>query len=87
MTASVRRLTTAVKNQIAGVVLYGNTRNAQTGGKIPDFDRAKSQTYCDFGDGVCVGTLVVTAAHLTYADDVPAAARYLENRVAIAGGI
>jgi len=87
MTASVSRLSTAVKNKIAGAVLYGNTRDAQTGGKIPDFDRAKSQTYCDFGDGVCLGTLIVTAAHLTYADDVLAAARYLESRVAIAGGI
>jgi len=33
MTASVRRLSAAVQNQIAGVVLYGNTQNAQTNGK------------------------------------------------------
>ena len=33
MTASVRRLSATVQNQIAGVVLYGNTQNAQTNGK------------------------------------------------------
>lgn len=35
MTASVRRLDSAVQDQIAGVILYGNTQNAQTNGEFP----------------------------------------------------
>lgn len=87
MTASVKRLSTAVKNQIAGVVLYGNTRNRQEGGKIPDFPSEKALTFCNLSDGVCGGGLVVTAGHLTYTRDVPDAVDYLEERIAAAGGI
>lgn len=107
MTASVRRLSSTVQDQIAGVVLYGNTQNAQTNGEyhinleswlmaadsdiytghIPNFPTEKSITYCAVGDGVCNGALIVTAAHLSYQDDVPTAARYLEGRISAAGGI
>lgn len=86
MTASVRRLSDEVKAKIAGVVLYGNTRNAQTGGHIPDFPQEKSKTYCNISDGVCGGALVVTAGHLTYQVDVPDAVRYLQQRISAAGG-
>jgi cutinase len=87
MVASVRRLSTAVQNKIAGVVLYGNTRNAQEGGKIPNFPAAKALTFCNLSDGVCGGGLVVTAGHLTYQVDVPEAVDYLEGRITAAGGI
>jgi cutinase len=87
MVASVRRLSTAVQNKIAGVVLYGNTRNAQEGGKIPNFPPEKALTFCNLSDGVCGGGLVVTPGHLTYQIDVPDAVDYLESRIAAAGGI
>ena len=87
MVASVRRLSTAVKNKIAGVVLYGNTRNEQEGGKIPNFPPEKALTFCNLSDGVCGGGLVVTPGHLTYQVDVPDAVDYLESRIAAAGGI
>lgn len=87
MTASVRRLSAAVKDQIAGVVLYGSTRNEQEGGKIPDFPAEKALTFCNPSDGVCGGALVVTPGHLTYIVDVPDAVDYLQSRIADAGGI
>lgn len=87
MVASVRRLSAAVQNKIAGVVLYGNTRNAQENGKIPNFPPEKALTFCNLSDGVCGGGLVVTAGHLTYQRDVPDAVDYLEGRIAAAGGI
>lgn len=43
-------------------------------------------TICAPGDGVCTGTLVVTAAHLTYQDDVPDAVEFIASRVEAAGG-
>jgi len=87
MVASVRRLSAAVKNQIAGVVLYGNTRNRQENGKIPDFPSEKALTFCNISDGVCGGGLVVTAGHLTYTRDVPEAVTYLRGRITAAGGV
>jgi cutinase len=87
MVASVKRLSTAVKNKVAGVVLYGNTRNAQENGKIPNFPSEKALTFCNISDGVCGGGLVVTAGHLTYTRDVPDAVDYLEERISAAGGI
>lgn len=69
MVASIRRLSSTIKNQIAGVVLYGNTRNAQENGKIPNFPTDRVETICALTDGVCYGTLTVTAGHLSYGDD------------------
>lgn len=69
MVASIRRLSSTIKNQIAGVVLYGNTRNAQENGKIPNFPTDRVETICALTDGVCYGTLTVTAGHLSYSDD------------------
>jgi len=37
MVASVGGLDESVKSRVAGVVLYGNTRNAQENGKIPNY--------------------------------------------------
>lgn len=85
MVASVRRLSDDVKSRIAGVVLYGNTRNAQEGGKIPSFPAEKAKTYCNISDGVCGGGLVVTAGHLTYQVDVPDAVKFLQQRISAAG--
>lgn len=86
MTAAVQRLDDSVKEQIAGVVLYGNTRNRQEGGKIPDFPDEKALTFCNVSDGVCGGALVVTAGHLTYTRDVGDAVDYLSERISAAGG-
>lgn len=41
MVASVGDLPEDVKGRVAGVVLYGNTRNAQENGKIPNYPDEK----------------------------------------------
>lgn len=87
MTAAVKRLSSSTKDKIAGVVLYGNTRNLQERGKIPDFPSENVKTYCNVSDGVCGGALLVTAGHLTYQTDVPAAVRFLEDRISAKGGV
>lgn len=87
MTAAVRRLSGDVKDQIAGVVLYGNTRNRQEGGKIPGFPSENAKTYCNISDGVCGGALVVTAGHLTYTRDVDDAVQWLSERVTAKNGV
>jgi len=85
MVNAVSKLDSGVQDRIAGVVLYGNTRNRQEGGKIPDFPPEKAKTYCNASDGVCGGALLVTAGHLTYTRDVGDAVEYLQSQISAQG--
>ncbi|KAK0668521.1 cutinase-domain-containing protein [Cercophora samala] len=80
--ASIRDSSAAIKEQIKGVVLFGYTKNLQNLGRIPDYPRDRTEVYCAVGDLVCTGTLVVTAAHLTYGDEARnEAPRFLIARI------
>ncbi|KAG9191835.1 cutinase [Alternaria panax] len=69
MSNAITGLSAAVQNQIKGVVLFGYTKNLQNGGRIPNFPTSKTAIYCETGDLVCTGTLVITPAHLLYSDE------------------
>ncbi|KAF2221634.1 cutinase, partial [Elsinoe ampelina] len=77
MHAAVSDLQPAVKERVDGAVMYGDTRNQQDRGQIPNFPREKVKIFCEAGDGVCRGTLAVTAAHFAYSDDVAPAVQFL----------
>ncbi|KXJ85746.1 carbohydrate esterase family 5 protein [Microdochium bolleyi] len=66
--AAVSKLSSTVSAKVVGAVLFGYTKNLQNGGRIPNFPQAKTAIYCNFGDLVCTGSLVLTAAHFTYGD-------------------
>ncbi|KAK4550378.1 hypothetical protein LTR36_003345 [Oleoguttula mirabilis] len=85
MTDGIQRLSSDIQSQIAGVVLYGDTRNKQDDGGIPNFSKDKVKVYCNSGDGVCDGALIVTAAHLEYESKVSDAAMWLQTQVSSAG--
>lgn len=63
---AIEELDTAVQDQIAGVVLYGDTQKQQDNDQIPNFPADKVKIICQDGDAVCRGQLLVLAAHLTY---------------------
>ncbi|KAF1925477.1 carbohydrate esterase family 5 protein [Didymella exigua CBS 183.55] len=63
---AIEELDTAVQDQIAGVVLYGDTQKQQDNDQIPNFPRDKVKIICQVGDAVCLGQLLVLPAHLTY---------------------
>ncbi|KAK4495620.1 hypothetical protein PRZ48_012888 [Zasmidium cellare] len=84
MAGSVGKLDAAVMAQVKGVVLYGYTKNLQNGGAIPDYPEDQTKVFCNASDGVCSGTLMVTAGHLTYTTDVPEAASFLEEKISSA---
>jgi cutinase len=67
-----------IKSKIAGVALFGDTRNQQDKGHIPNFPTEKSKVWCNASDGVCGGMLNVNAGHLSYSNaQISEAARYL----------
>ncbi|KFZ02780.1 hypothetical protein V502_11496 [Pseudogymnoascus sp. VKM F-4520 (FW-2644)] len=78
---SIQGLDTAVVAQIKGVVLFGFTRNLQDGGRIPGYPTGQTKVFCATGDLVCSGTLIITAAHLTYGANASSAAAFLASKV------
>lgn len=78
--ASVTDVSAAVKAKIAGVVLFGYTKNQQNRGVIPGgYPAGQTKVYCNIGDLVCTGSLTITAAHLTYGRDASSAAQFLQG--------
>lgn len=77
MDNAIQSLSANVKSQVKGVVMFGFTRNAQDDGGVPGFDASKTKVFCAIGDLVCDNTLTITAAHLTYGANAPAAASFL----------
>jgi cutinase len=76
-----KRLTPAIKARIAGVVLYGDTRNKQDRGRIPNFPAEKVKVICNKNDGVCGGQLLVNVGHMTYTARIGEGAKFLASRV------
>lgn len=72
-----------MREQIKGVVLFGYTKNQQNNGQIPNYPAARLAVYCESGDLVCDGTLIVLPPHLAYADEAEdQAPKFLIARIA-----
>jgi len=69
MMNAVSKLSPEIKSKVAGVVLFGYTKNAQQKGGIPNYPKEKVKVFCSTSDGVCGGTLAVTAGHFSYMSD------------------
>ncbi|KAL2131443.1 hypothetical protein VTI74DRAFT_5112 [Chaetomium olivicolor] len=72
---AVKSLSTAIKDQMKGVVLFGYTQAQQNRDTIPNFPTDETKIFCAQGDLACNGTLTVTQAHLTYATNGDASSR------------
>jgi cutinase len=78
---SVSRLNAQLKAKVAGVALFGDTRNKQDKGHIPNFPQDRSRVWCKRNDGVCGGGLNVNAGHMSYSQsDISQAATYLAQK-------
>ena len=81
-----RSLDSSIKSKIAGVALFGDTRNLQDGGHIPNFPKERSRVWCNLSDGVCGGALLVNAGHLSYGPGTTSeAATWLAGRISAMG--
>ncbi|KAK0639790.1 cutinase-domain-containing protein [Cercophora newfieldiana] len=67
--AAIRDSSAAVREQIKGVTLFGWTKQKQWNNQIPNFPAARLKTFCESGDQICNGSLVVLPAHLEYGDE------------------
>ncbi|KAL4961625.1 cutinase-domain-containing protein [Aspergillus stella-maris] len=78
---AIQKLDDSLRERVKGVALFGYTRNLQDGGKIPGYPEDQTKVYCAVGDMVCTGTLIITAAHMTYGIDAGSAAKFLAGQV------
>ena len=78
-------MSSVVKDQIAGVVTFGDTQNRADNGRIPNFPHNKIKIFCGdlVRDTVCDGNLggAVLAPHLSYGANVDEAADFLIGKV------
>jgi len=72
----------AAQAQVKGVVLFGYTKNLQNGGRIPDYPADRTKVFCNVGDLVCTGTLIVAPAHFLYTtDSLGPAPQFLKGKI------
>ncbi|KAF2124450.1 carbohydrate esterase family 5 protein [Dothidotthia symphoricarpi CBS 119687] len=64
--------------KVAAVVVFGDPKRGQTFGSI---STSKTLTVCHTGDNICEGGSTITAAHLNYQRDAPAAAQFVAGKV------
>lgn len=82
MSGSISGLSSTVRDQIKGVVLFGYTQNFQNDGGIPNFPSSKLDVFCAATDAVCYGTLFILPAHFLYIDEAAdEAPDFLINRI------
>ncbi|KAF3937853.1 Cutinase [Dactylella cylindrospora] len=82
---AVEYISDSVKAKIAAIVTFGDTQNAQDGGRIPNFPKEKTLIICNVGDAVCSGTLLIFPAHLDYTRRVPEAVAFLVAKIKATG--
>ncbi|KAJ4401328.1 hypothetical protein N0V91_007992 [Didymella pomorum] len=82
---AIEDLSASVKNQIAGVVTFGDTQARADNQQIPNFPRDKLKIFCGgvIRDTVCDGNLAgaVLAPHLSYGRDAGEAGQFLIGKI------
>ncbi|KAK0748955.1 cutinase-2 [Schizothecium vesticola] len=82
---AVEDLTSAQKARIAAAFTFGDTKNQQDRGQIPNFPTEKTLIICNVGDAVCSGSLLILAPHLTYGTRAGEAVSFVVSRLRAAG--
>ncbi|KAF2706626.1 carbohydrate esterase family 5 protein [Pleomassaria siparia CBS 279.74] len=72
------KITAANAAKITAVLVFGDPKNGTAFGSIT---ASKTKVICHSGDNICEGGIIVTAAHLNYQNDAPAAATFVAGKV------
>nr|P29292.1 RecName: Full=Cutinase; AltName: Full=Cutin hydrolase; Flags: Precursor [Ascochyta rabiei]CAA46582.1 cutinase [Ascochyta rabiei] len=72
----------AVRARVVGTVLFGYTQNQQNNKGIKDYPQEDLQVYCEVGDLVCDGTLIITVSHFLYLEEAAGPApEFLKSKI------
>ena len=82
---AVEDLTAAQKDKIVAAFTFGDTKNQQDRGQIPNFPQDKTKIICNTGDAVCSGSLVILAPHLDYERRAPEMVAFISGKLQAAG--
>jgi len=84
----VPKLDAKVKNQIAGIVVFGDTYQVKDKALIPTYPKEKFLAFCSTTDLVChdatASNPVILPAHILYYTDVPEATKFLKKMITAA---
>ncbi|KAK7056270.1 hypothetical protein VNI00_002823 [Paramarasmius palmivorus] len=75
---SADQLSTAVRNRINAVVIFGDPKSSQA---VTGISASKVKIICHDGDNICAGGILVLPPHLNYQQDAPAAAQFVLSKV------
>lgn len=79
---AIENLSSSVVAHIAAAVTFGDTQKKQDGGVIPNIAVKKTDIFCNKGDLVCFGTLIITSAHTDYTSSVAPAVTFIQSVLA-----
>ncbi|KAK8045449.1 cutinase [Apiospora rasikravindrae] len=78
---AAEKLTAAARARVAAAVTFGDTQKAQDNSRVPTIDAGKTRIFCNDGDRVCEGTLIITGAHSDYTGSVAPAVSFITSKV------
>lgn len=77
MHGSISALSEDTKSRIIGALIFGDSRNKQDKGQIPNFPKSKTKIICNLLDTICMGLQIIDLQHLQYVVDVAAGVAFL----------
>ncbi|KAI1181182.1 cutinase-domain-containing protein [Nemania sp. FL0916] len=79
---AIEALPVEIRSRVAGVVTFGDTQTLQDGGRIAGYPANQTLIICNYGDIVCVGTMVpIYPVHWDYVKWVPTATLFLAQTI------
>lgn len=79
---ALTELSAPVRDQVVGAALFGYTKNKQNEERIKNYPVERTVIYCDEGDAVCDGTLLILPGHFSYDDEAAGPApEFLAERI------
>ncbi|KAK4221487.1 cutinase 1 [Podospora fimiseda] len=82
---AVEDLPQVQKDKIVAAFTFGDTKNLQDRGQIPNFPREKTIIICNVGDAVCNGLLTILPPHLDYRRRTDEAVDFITQRLRAEG--
>ncbi|EKD18956.1 uncharacterized protein L3040_001496 [Drepanopeziza brunnea f. sp. 'multigermtubi'] len=66
--------------KVSSAITFGDPKNGEPFGQIP---QSRTTIYCNDGDYICEGSIILTDAHSTYEQDATAAAQFVVQQAAL----